>query len=211
MADYSQGKIYTIRCTINPEYIYVGSTILTLEKRLQYHKSKCKIQKTRKLYKKINEEFSGEWCEWYIELYENYPCNNKEELRLKEGEIIRLIGTLNRVIAGRTHKKYREDNKEEIKNMLKKYREKNIDYFKEYRKKRYENNKEQFKMEQRKQYENNKEIINEKRKQKTICDCGCEIRKDDLKRHQKTQTHINKILDLATTGITLTNINDITT
>jgi hypothetical protein len=39
---------------------------------------------------------------FYIELYENYSCSSKEELNRREGEIIRDIGNLNHVIAGRT-------------------------------------------------------------------------------------------------------------
>ena len=36
--------------------------------------------------------------------YENYPCENEEQLNKREGEIIREIGTVNKQIAGRTHK-----------------------------------------------------------------------------------------------------------
>ena len=39
-----------------------------------------------------------------IELFENFPCNSKEELNKKEGQIIREIGTINKQIAGRTYK-----------------------------------------------------------------------------------------------------------
>jgi hypothetical protein len=51
---------------------------------------------------------------WYIELYENFPCDNKEQLNKREGEIIREIATLNKNIAGRTIKEYYEQNKENI-------------------------------------------------------------------------------------------------
>ena len=33
--------------------------------------------------------------DWYIELYEEFPCNNNEELLKKEYEIMRKISTLN--------------------------------------------------------------------------------------------------------------------
>lgn len=36
----------------------------------------------------------------------------------------------------------------------------------------------------------NSEKINEKKREKVICECGCEIRKGDLKKHQKTKKHI---------------------
>ena len=60
---------------------------------------------------------------FYIELYENIICENREQLTKREGEVIRQIGTLNIKIAGRTRKEYRENNKDKIKE----YREKNQD------------------------------------------------------------------------------------
>jgi hypothetical protein len=36
----------------------------------------------------VNED----WDNWYIELYEVCPCENREQLCKREGEIIRLIG-----------------------------------------------------------------------------------------------------------------------
>ena len=42
MPDYSQGKIYTIRCRNDPALIYVGSTIQPLSKRLGEHKRHSK-------------------------------------------------------------------------------------------------------------------------------------------------------------------------
>ena len=60
-------------------------------------------------------------------MYENYPCENKEQLNKREGEIIREIGTVNKQIAGRTYKEYYEDN----------YYEKNKEKIAEQRKKKY--------------------------------------------------------------------------
>ncbi len=39
---------------------------------------------------------------FYIELYELYSCNKKEESTKREGEMIRKIGTFNSEMAGRT-------------------------------------------------------------------------------------------------------------
>jgi hypothetical protein len=42
--------------------------------------------------------------------------------------------------------------------------------------------------------ENNKEPLTEKKRKKRInCECGCEVVKNDLKRHQRTQKHIDLI------------------
>jgi len=51
----------------------------------------------------------------YIELIEAYPCNNKEELCKREGEVMRATeNTVNKQLAGRTQKQYNKDNKEAI-------------------------------------------------------------------------------------------------
>jgi uncharacterized GH25 family protein len=85
-----------------------------------------------------------EYDDAFIELYENYPCDSKEELFRKEGEVIREFSEMcvNKQITGRTKKEYYEDNKDKIKEKqkkryedkkeiisekAKKYREKNID------------------------------------------------------------------------------------
>ena len=41
---------------------------------------------------------------FYIELIENYPCNDIYELRAREGYYIREIGTLSTKVAGRTNR-----------------------------------------------------------------------------------------------------------
>ena len=63
------------------------------------------------LYQKMRK---SDINDWYIELYENFPCDNKEQLNNREGKVIREIATLNKNIAGRTMKEYYETNKENI-------------------------------------------------------------------------------------------------
>lgn len=116
MPDYNQGKIYTIRNKNDDTLIYVGSTTTPLCKRWYNHKNNCFKENYYKynyiIYQKMRETNIDDW---YIELYENYSCNCKNELNRREGEIIRLIGTLNKMIAGRTMEEWRFDNKEHIK------------------------------------------------------------------------------------------------
>jgi hypothetical protein len=160
---YNSSKIYTIRCKLDNSLIYVGSTIQALYKRWDDHKRSYKYDKYKNilLYIKINELGIDNF---YIELYENYNCNNKEELLKKEGEVIRLIGTLNKKIEGRTRKEYRQSNKykeynkqylENNKDRIKQYQQ--SDKYKEYKKQYKENNKEKIK----EWRENNKEKIKE--------------------------------------------------
>lgn len=138
MPDYQQGKIYTIRCRTDDTLVYVGSTIQPLYKRFDSHKRSSKTEKckTIPLYRMVNED----WNNWYIELYEVCPCENKEQLCKKEGEVIRLIGNINVRIAGRTRqegfKVWSDNNKEKRTEYMKIYDEARKDkrkvYYKEY-------------------------------------------------------------------------------
>ena len=109
---YENGKIYCIRNWVDDD-IYVGSTTQALSKRFQKHKDiLTTFKKDRKLYSKMNELGIDKF---YIELYEEYPCNNVEQLRRREGEIIRnLKPVLNKQIEGRTLGEWIEDNKEHL-------------------------------------------------------------------------------------------------
>jgi hypothetical protein len=201
MPDYSKGLIYTIRNREDDTKIYVGSTIQPLYKRFHQHKIDSKKEKMYKLIK-LYQEVNNDWSNWYIELYENYPCSCREELHKKEGEVIRLIGTLNKYIAGRDHKEWYIDNIEKVKERGDKYRIENADIIKE-RKKQYSiknaemlrekaknyriNNIDVKKQSDKKYYEKNKDEINKK----ITCECGCIINKCSLLRHQKTTKHIN--------------------
>ena len=127
--DYSKGKIYTIKCKTDDTKIYVGSTTQTLLRRFSNHKKDSKTV-NNKLYKEINNN----WNNWYIELYQDFPCNYKNKLLKYEGEIIKLIGTLNDRIAGRTKKECYNDNAEIIKEKTKQYRINNVEKIKEYNK-----------------------------------------------------------------------------
>jgi len=122
MPDYQKGKIYTIRCRDDDTLIYVGSTIQPLSVRWGGHKKAMIKKPHRPLYKNMSDKGVDMF---YIELYEEYPCNSKEQLHRREGEITRLIGTVNKNIAGRTYAEYRENNKQKIADRDKKYYEKN--------------------------------------------------------------------------------------
>lgn len=124
MPNYQNGMIYTIRNYDDNILIYVGSTTQQLAKRFYEHKNMSIKHQNRKLYQTVNNN----WDNWYIELYELYPCNSKIELEKREGEVQRLIGTLNSRIEGRTDKQYREDNANIIKEKKKQYRQQNKEY-----------------------------------------------------------------------------------
>ena len=128
--DYQNGKIYQIT-DIAYTKCYIGSTTQSLAKRLSKHKTDYKVWKdNNKRHKTTSydlfEEFGIENCK--IELIEDYPCNSKNELERKEGEIIKNTACVNRYIPGRTDKQYYIDNIEKIKQ----YRLDNKDKIKQY-------------------------------------------------------------------------------
>ena len=190
---YKNGKIYTIRYKNDDSLIYVGSTVQPLFKRWHSHKSRVNNEKFNNilLYKKIRETNIEDW---YIELYEDFSCERREQLDKREGEVIRQIGTLNKCIAGRTKKEWDKDNIDKIKEYQKEYREANKEYQKEYyevnkdkkkeyyeankdkkkeyyeankdkKKEYYEANKDKIKERDKKYYEDNKERIFEQQKE----------------------------------------------
>ena len=180
MPNYQEGKIYTIRNYTDNSLIYVGSTTEKLARRLAKHRSDCNAGSCISLYSHIVD---NDWSNWYIELYEYYPCNNRTELNRREGEVTREIGTLNKYIAGRTIEEYYEDNVDKIRERHKKYYEDNVDKLKD-RKKLYREDKADKIKEYRKEYyEKNADKI----KEKVCCDiCGSLLSKQYLTRHQKT-------------------------
>jgi hypothetical protein len=115
-------------------------------------------------------------------LLENYPCNSRNELEKREGELIREMNCINRHIAGRTAKEWREDNKEK----LAEYREANRGKTKEWR----ESNKGKIKERMKNWREENKEMLN----QKYTCECGGRYsyrHKSTHERSKKHQAYIN--------------------
>jgi hypothetical protein len=177
MPDYQKGKIYKIYSVSNEELVYYGSTTETLTSRLAKHVYEYNNNKIC-----CNSKLIFDAGDYKIELVENYPCVNKQQLNKKEAEYIRNNKCVNKYIPDRTSKewfeKYYENNKEKI-------LEKNKDYKK--------NNKEHILERNKQYYQNNKDEINEKAKEKVTCDCGCIVRKDGLIEHKKTNKHLELI------------------
>jgi ATP-dependent helicase YprA (DUF1998 family) len=182
MEDYSQGKIYKI-ISSECDLVYYGSTVDPLNVRLNIHKG------TYNMYLKGNHHYVTsfgiiEKGNYEIVLVENYPCNSKKELRLREGEYIKNNQCVNHNVAGRTPEEYYEDNHERILNQRKEYREKNREIIRHKLKEYNEENREKINQRQRDYNKLNREKIN----QKIICNiCGSEISKRYLSRHQKTK------------------------
>jgi hypothetical protein len=182
---YKNGKIYTIRCRTDNSLIYVGSTT---ETRLSARFGKHKHQNT--YINQYIKQTNGNWIDWYIELHEEFSCENREQLNKREGEIIREIGSLNKCIAGRTDKEYREDYKEKIKEQQKNFREVNKDKILEKQKEYREVNKKKLK-EYRETNKERKKEYDKNYREKIDCSCGCTISRKGIREHERTKKHLS--------------------
>ena len=112
MADYSQSKIYMLSSEIG-EIRYYGSTTLSLKFTLQRHISYSKVR-----YSSASDVLK--YIDRKITLVEDYPCDNKNELLLKEMEYIQSNKCCNKNLPVDLdenqriyQKEYREKNKAE--------------------------------------------------------------------------------------------------
>lgn len=209
--DYSLGKVYIIRSP-NTEKVYIGSTIQTLSKRFSGH-----IASKNNTCSKIVIEHGDA----YIELLENVPCQTKEQLLKREGELIRstenCINRCKRVGQTRKeqHAEYYIEHTEDIKTRVKQYREENLEQIQAYdrqrsqlehrkqaRKEFRENNREKIAIQKNEAYQKNKEEINARRredlsiKEKYKCECGVELSKGAKTRHEKRKQHLDYLTSI---------------
>jgi hypothetical protein len=187
MDRYNNAKVYKLVNDMDDE-IYVGSTCMFLSKRLSGHKAKSKMHPNQKVYNHLN---TIGWDNVEIILIESYPCENNIELLKRERHYIdSLKPTLNKCVPTRTVQEWYNDNLEQIR----KYREDNKDTIKEQIRKYREDNKDAIKEQIRKYREDNKDTINEYNRIKKHCDiCDCDVRKKDFTRHAGSRKHQNNL------------------
>ena len=168
MPNYQDGKIYSIVCNITDE-CYIGSTCEpTVARRLATHVRSYRVWKAGKHHKTSSFDIIDRG-DYQIFLIETYPCNSKDELHSREGEIIRKYKSececVNSYIAGRTNKAYYQDNKDTIKKKVKEYCNNNKDKIQEYKKEYRVKNIEMLSQKKKQYKKDNKEAIQEKDKQ----------------------------------------------
>ena len=86
---YINGKIYQVINIINNE-VYVGSTCQRLSKCMAEHRRHA-VEHEGRLYDEMRRLCP---TSFHIELIENYPCGNKDELTARQQVYIRERGTL---------------------------------------------------------------------------------------------------------------------
>jgi len=148
MPDYAKSKIYKITCNVTG-LCYIGSTTQELEDRMKRHKNiKGNNYKSLEIIK--NNDY-------IYEVIENYPCENKIELRQREQFYIDSIECVNK------HNAYGLDI-ENYKEYQKKYAKKNLEKKNQQAKDRYNKNEEL--RQKKREYElKNKEKISQRQKE----------------------------------------------
>lgn len=171
---YHNGKIYTIRSAQTDKY-YIGSTTQPLYKRFYEHKRDYKLFLDGKFHN-VSSFDIVKFDDCYIELLEEFKCENKEQLTKKEGQTIRLYinDIVNKRIEGRSKQEHYIDNKDKIKEIQKQY---------------YTDNKEIKKQYNEQYYDDNKEKILAKLNCKYICQCGGKYTQVNKTRHLKSNKH----------------------
>jgi hypothetical protein len=206
---YLNGKIYKIISkNENDNRIYIGSTIIPLRNRLQKHINDKKAFIDGKSYAtKISSYDLLDNCD--IELIEDYPCDNDNELKKREQYHIENNECINATRAcfdPEYKKKYNQENRDKIREYKKKYYQENREKWKVdkehkrcYNTQYYQENKNK-EIERAKQYrEKNRDKINDKKREKVICECGVSISKSGLARHRKRSVHQSYIASLNNT------------
>jgi hypothetical protein len=159
----------------------LNCVIPTRTQREYYDNNKDVILKFRKQYYDDNKNKIAEYKKKYnhknadkiTEYHKKYYDDNKDKIKEE-------------------NKKYYDENADKIKKYQKKYREINADKKKEYNKQYHKQNADKLLKEKKQYYDDNKDKIAEKGKQKINCDiCGCEVRKQGLKRHKISLKCIN--------------------
>jgi predicted GIY-YIG superfamily endonuclease len=154
---------------INDDMIYIGST-KDIEERMCKHKRSCNNIKSHnyncKVYKYIRD--NGGWDEWKYEIIDEVEVALREDAARYEGEYIikcDAINKLNEVVAGRTPKENREQNKERFSQKDKVYYQQNKDLILQKTKQYYEQNKDLISQKSKEYYQQNKVQIIQYKKQ----------------------------------------------
>ncbi len=166
MPNYQNGKIYKLVCD-ETNLTYIGSTTQSLSKRLCEHNYDLKKNRLKTISNMIEPK---------IYLVEDYPCERKEQLNMRERHFIENMECINKNKPCRTIKEHYLDNKEKICKRTKEH---------------YKNNKEKHNELTRKNYEKNKDKVLERQNQKITCECGEIIRRGYKSKHIKTKKHLS--------------------
>ena len=157
---YKNGQIYKI-VDVGYNMCYIGSTCEELSQRMARHRKEYRNYLNGGKYYITSFEIFNQYgidnCK--IERIEKCVCNDKEELRKREGYYIKTMDCVNKQTAGQTNEEYRNRHHDTLCNK---------------------------KMEH---YWKNRDEINEKAKMKYTCECGAIVRIAGKAEHEKMKKH----------------------
>ena len=196
---YQKSKIYKIT-DLGHNEMYIGSTVQPLSKRFSHHKDTYLTHPCSSAY--MFETYGKDNCK--VILIEEYPCENREQLRAREGYYIETLNCVNKFIPGGNKsdwdKRYYNKNKETISEKSKAHYQEHKTEIKEKCKQYRENNRER-KREVDKAYRINKwEELNAKKLEPILCECGCYSVRSSIARHMKSKKHL-KLMESKTASI----------
>lgn len=187
MDRYSRAKIY--RIVGGSGKTYYGSTCVSLSRRLSKHKAVYKQWLEGKTHYISSFEILAEE-EYDIVLVEEFPCDNKEQLHMRERYWIESNDCVNIVVPGRTDKEYYETHKDKVAKRQKQYRDLNKDKVAKRVKQYYETHKDKVAKPVKQYKKTHKDKIAAQLSQKIQCECGAIVCKGWIARHKHTQRHI---------------------
>jgi hypothetical protein len=195
MPDFSKSKIYKL-ISNNPEItsVYYGSTTQKLCARMSTHRAHYKSWCNGKVGScSIFEYFKQYGIEqFHIELVEDFPCDNKQQLFSRENEFIRGFDCINKNSTITTpeekkqyHQQYNKQYNLDHADELKQYRSEHVDEVKQYQL----DHADELKDYQKQYYSEHADDISIKNKETIVCQCGCFITTGFKLRHIKTNKH----------------------
>lgn len=185
MNKYNNSKIYKIVSNKEPNFYYIGSTVSDLNLRLNRHKADSKRNPDSKKNKYLN---SINW-DVKILLIKEVKVSTAKELHEIENDYIKQLINDNLCLNTYHSILNKEIRKLKILEYGKKYYAENIDDIRT----KHNNYYLETKDEKIKKYEENKEVINQKRREKIICNCGITISRGHKSAHIKSQQHIDRL------------------
>jgi len=194
--------LYTIyKISIDNE-VYIGSTV-NYNKRIKGHIYNCYCEAKKaynyKVYRYIRE--NGGWDKCKMEIIENFECETKKDVLLREQYYINELGaTLNTIKSiclltkQERDKIYSESHKEERKARD----EKNTEHLKEYRKEYYHRDPDYHRNYAKQYREQHPEKVIEQynrriNREAIQCECGDMYSYQHKGRHLKTNRHVKKM------------------
>ena len=205
------GRIYKIFRPCDENTVYIGSTKKPLNERLAYHRYAYKQYLNGRTISRTTSCEIVKYQDAEIHLLELVEVNDNTELRMLENDYINEyrkegFDVVNKYNAFTSEddkikhskeykKKYSEEHKEQIKQRGKQYREPRKEEINKRVKEYNKSHKEEKRIYDEEYRENNKEKIKEKMNKKFQCKCGGKYTRAHKLKHERTQIHINYVLN----------------